>query len=231
MNWDSFKDKFHVSWHRNMRPFIVSNDCNKIYNYLKANKDKGTIYPKSAYTFRNFKDTNLKEIRVAIIFREPFSDIEPDGIPLSNELTDIVHPLTDRFYHAMEDEFYGLNLHMIKEPNMDFYRKQGVFLHNADLTVFKDKPKSHNMLWQKFTERVIKILVSKNIPIIFIGKDVRERFVKLIPPIYPEFYVQKSLNDHPLDWSGEDKFRQVNKYILENTKNLEVMWVNMDVPF
>lgn len=213
-----------------MEPFIKSNECNKIYNYLKSNKDK-EIYPKSLFTFRNFKDSNLEEINVAVIFREPYSDMEPDGIPLSSTMGHKVHPMLDTFYNAMEDEFYGLNLHIFKHNNLEYLLEQNVFLHNADVTVFKNKPGSHKNLWKKFTSHVIKILIKRNIPIMFIGSDVRDEYKHLLPPIYPDFLVQEAIQDNTLTWRPNGKFLQLNKYIYEKTLNQEIMWVDMDVPF
>jgi len=231
MNWEKFHNKFHKSWHRSMKPFIESNDCNKIYTFLKANKDKGTIVPSSMNTFRNFKNANLNKTRMALFFREPYSDIEPDGIPLSCELSDKISLPLNKFYNAMEKEFYGLSLDMIKDKNLDYYLRQDVFFHNVDVTVFKNKPGSHKDLWKNFTKHVIKILVKKNIPIMFIGEDVRDKYIKLIPPMYPEFFIKEDILNKDLVWNTNNKFKDIGKYIWDNTAYNEVMWVNMDVPY
>ena len=99
--------------------FIKNGDKVKSYVFFKGreiqHKDKGEIMPSSVNTFRNFKYANLNRTRVALFFREPFSAIEADGIPLSSELSDKLSLPLDKFYNAMEKEFYGLNLNIIKE--------------------------------------------------------------------------------------------------------------------
>ena len=229
MDWTNFKPKFHSSWHTGIKPFIISHECNKIYNFLKSAKGK-TIYPKSLFTFRGFK-SNLDEIKVAVIFREPYSDIEPDGIPLSCTMAKKNHAMLDTFHDAMEEEFYGLNLHIRKPNNLDHILEQNVFLHNADLTVFKDEPGSHKNLWKKFTSHVIKILIKKEIPIVFIGEDVRNRFKHLLPPIYPDFLVEEAIQDNVFTWRPKGRFAKLNEYIYEKTDHNDIMWVDMDVPF
>lgn len=39
MNWELFKECFHESWHSKMQPFIESEECDKIYAYLKKNQE------------------------------------------------------------------------------------------------------------------------------------------------------------------------------------------------
>lgn len=230
MKWAKFKNKFHLSWHKEIKPFIESDKCNRIYTKLKAVEDD-VIYPSSFNTFRNFKNSNLDKTRAAIFFREPFSDMEPDGVPLSCTLAHRVHPHLNMFYDSMEKEFYGLNLDMLKDHQLDYLIEQDVFMHNVDVTVLRNKPGSHRDLWRQFTIKVIKILVERNIPIMFIGEDVRDRYVKFIPPIYPEFLISSEIQDSKLEWDIGGKFLKLNKYIEDKTPYEEIMWVDMNVPF
>lgn len=232
MDWTKFQKKFHKSWHRGMKPFIESNDCNKIYAFLKSNKDKGTIWPSSNNTFRNFENANLNRIKVALIFEEPFSNMEPDGIPLSCDLAGRLHPVLNSFYNGLEKEFYGLNLNVLKPFNVDYLTHQNVFLHNACLTVFKDRPKSHKDLWKSFTTRTIKMLVKKNIPIVFIGKATRDKYKHLIPLIYPEFsIVDDVLKNDGSFWEVGGKLISVNEYLIEHTEYDDIMWLKIEAPF
>ena len=61
------------------------------------------------------------------------------------------------------------------------------------------------------------ILEKKNIPIMFIGEDVRDKYIKLIPPMYPEFFVKEDILSKDLVWNTNDKFRELGKYIWDNT--------------
>ena len=58
MKWDLFRDQFHESWHSKMQPFIESEECDKIYEYLKTEGKRGKkIAPSSSVTYRCFKET------------------------------------------------------------------------------------------------------------------------------------------------------------------------------
>ena len=55
MIWDNFKDMFHESWHDKMKPFIESEECDKIYVHLKSESKRGkTIVPFSHNVYRCF---------------------------------------------------------------------------------------------------------------------------------------------------------------------------------
>lgn len=228
MKWESFKKKFHKSWHKEIRSFIESKECDNIYNVLKNNKEN-IIYPKAINTFKNFMTPNLDDVCVAVFFREPYSDIEPDGIPLSCFLNNKIHPMLNMWYNAIEKEFYGLNLHVNKHLTLEYILKQGIFLHNVDVTVQKDKPGSHKNLWKPFTLHIIKSLTKRNIPIVFVGKDLANRFP--IAKNHPMFIINDSIHDVKLVWDIKGKLLELNKYIYDKTYFNEPQWVDLGVPF
>jgi uracil DNA glycosylase len=237
MNWDNFKNKFHTSWHKAIKPFIESNECNKIYTFLK--KQKGVeIAPKSALTFRTFEQP-FKNIRCVVILDEPYSNKQndlqyADGIPLSCEFVDKIHPHLNAFYDAMEEEFYGLNLHAIKQMDLNFYTNQGVLFLSSSLTTEIGSPGKHKQLWVPFIKYLItNVFSKKTIPIVFIGQDVYEQYAKVMDPIYPYFIVKQSLSKCTVGvpWDTNGVFTRLNKYLWDNTDYDEIMWVNMDVPY
>jgi len=236
MNWEHFKSKFHRSWHKEIRKFIESNECNKIYTTLKASKNE--IAPRSTLTFRAFEQP-LKDIKCVVLFDEPYSNkfnnIQyADGIPLSCEYVDKLHPELDEFYNAMEREFYGLNLQMRKEKNLHYLRSQGVMFLSSSLTTEINSPERHKKLWVSFIGYVIKnILIKKNIPIVFCGRHLYEQYKKVVPPIYPYFVVEESImgKSSTNPWNTKDVFTRLNKYLYEDTDHYDIQWVPMDVPF
>ena len=237
MDWESFKNRFHTSWHKTVRPFIESNECNKIYTFLK--KQKGVeIAPKSALTFRAFEQP-FKDIRCVVILDEPYSNKQndlqyADGIPLSCEFVDKIHPHLNAFYDALEEEFYGLNLHIIKQMDLRYYMNQGVLFLSSSLTTEINAPGKHKNLWAPFIKHLIKYAFSpKRIPIIFCGNVVHEQYAMVMEPIYPYFVIKQSLSDISVGvpWNTNNVFTRVNKHLWENTDYDEVMWVNMDVPY
>jgi uracil DNA glycosylase len=238
MEWNNFKNKFHTSWHASVKPFIESNHCNLIYSFLKKQKGK-EIAPKSSNTFRAF-EVDLKKIRCVIIFDEPYSckqnDLQyADGIPLSCEYVDKIHPQLIAFYEAMETEFYnGLNINMIKRNDLEFLRAQGVLFISSSLTTEINSPGKHKNLWTPFIKHIItKVFVKRMIPIVFAGENVFDQYAKTIDPVYPYFVIKQSISDTSVSvpWNTNEVFSRLNKYLWDKTDNEDVMWVNMDVPF
>ena len=237
MDWNKFKTKFHKTWHVSVKPFIESNECNKIYVSLRSIKG-AEIAPKSALTFRAFEQP-LNRVKCVVLLDEPYSekynDVQyADGIPLSCEFVDKLHPQLNAFYDAMEKEFYDLNINMIKEKNLNFYTNQGVLFLSSSLTTEIGSPGKHKKLWVPFIKYLIKNVFSKKgIPIIFCGESVYDQYAKVLDPIYPYFVVKQSLSDCPIGvpWSTNGVFTRLNKYLWDNTNYEEVQWVNMDVPY
>lgn len=228
MNWNNFKNKFHKSWHASVKPFIESNACNKIYTFLKSQKGV-EIAPKSDLTFRAF-EKSLKDIRCILILDEPYSNKQndlqyADGIPLSCEFVDKIHPQLNAFYDSMEKEFYGLNLHIIKDMGLDFYTNQGVMFLSSSLTTEIGTPGKHKGLWVPFIKYLLKnVFMRRGIPIVFIGWDVYQEYKAVMDPIYPFFILQKP-------WEQEKVFTRVNEFLWKHTEHEDIMWVKQDVPF
>lgn len=237
MNWNNFKNKFHSSWHTSVKKFIESKECDKIYTFLKSQKGK-EIAPKSAYTFRSFK-WPLKDLKVLVLFEEPFCDRYEgmqyaDGIPLSCEFIDRLHSQTDTFYNAMEKEFYGFNLNMIKETNVNYLARQGVMFLNSSLTVEVNSPGSHKNLWVPFIKHLILgVFKKKKIPIIFCGEDVYNQYKSILEDSDRYFVIKQPISETHLSipWNTENKFYEFEQYLYNNTLKNEIMWVNTDVPF
>lgn len=237
MNWNNFKNKFHKSWHSSVKPFIESEECNNIYTFLKSRKGK-EIAPKSNFTFRSF-ESDLEDVTCVLILDEPYSckqnDLQyADGIPLSCEFVDKIHPSLNAFYDAMEVEFYDLNLEIIKQMHLNFYISQGVLFLNSSLTTEIGSPGIHKDLWKPFIEHLIKeVFIKRNIPIVFCGEKVYKQYKDIIPSEFPWFLIKQSLSECTVGvpWNTENVFTKLNKYLWEDTKYDDVQWVNMDVPF
>lgn len=236
MDWNKFSNKFHKSWHSYIKPFIESKECDKIYMYLKSSKKE--IAPKSSLTFRAF-ERPLQTIKCVVLLEEPYSDKQhdlqyADGIPLSCEFVDKIHPQLDAFYNAMEKEFYDLNLNMIKQMNLDFYINQGVLFLSSSLTTEIGSPGKHKRLWEPFIKHLItNIFIKNRIPIIFCGEQVYEQYKWEMTPIYPYILIKQPISEAKIGipWNTDGAFTKLNKYLYEKTDYEEIMWVNMDVPF
>lgn len=238
MKWELFKDQFHESWHSKMQPFIESEECDKIYEYLKTEGKRGKkIAPSSSVTYRCFKETSLDDIKVVMIGMCPYHTFvngEPvaDGLLMGCSNTGKLQPSLMKFYEGVEKELFdGLNLKYEKLADVSYLAKQGVLMFNAALTTEMNKAGSHIDIWEPFTKYVLEeIITPLGVPTIFLGKDA-SRYEKYTSPFAWNFVLS-----HPAsaaykqsDWDTEGKFGMVNK-VLKDNNNFEIMWL-YEVPF
>ena len=67
MKWEGIKDLIHESWHRRLRPFIESEDCDKIYEFLKSESRRGKkLAPLSSNVWRCFLETPYEDLKVVM---------------------------------------------------------------------------------------------------------------------------------------------------------------------
>jgi uracil-DNA glycosylase len=239
MNWEKFSSKFHTSWHKKIKPFIESEKCDSIYEFLKTESQKGKkIAPESINTYRAFLETPLDELKMVIVAMCPYHTFKngspvADGLALSCSITEQLQPSLEQFYGAVETEFYnGLNLNIIKHCDLKYLANQGVLLLNAALTTEKDKAGSHLHIWEPFTKYILeKVIDNIDVPIVFLGKDASKlkkytsRFKNVFEVSHPASAAYTGVN-----WDTKGVFKEVDKIIWENNGD-SIMWVDSDAPF
>lgn len=239
MDFEKFKDQFHESWHDKMRPFIESEECDKIYGFLKKESKRGKkIAPLSSIVFRAFKETSLDDLKVVMVGMCPYHTLKngvpvADGLLMGCSVTGSLQPSLDQFYGALERELYeGLNLEYEKTPDVTYLSKQGVLMLNAALTTEINKAGSHIAIWEPFTKYLFEqVLDTVNVPFIFLGKDAA-KYQKYIPPFTWSFILSHpaSASHKNTEWGTQGVFGKVNK-ILKDNNNYEIMWLYEEPPF
>jgi uracil DNA glycosylase len=239
MNWEKFKNEFHESYHEKMRPFIESEQCDKIYEYLKAESKRGKkIAPLSSLTWRCFKETPLDQIKAVIAGYCPYHTFikgvaVADGLALGCSITGKLQPSLIKFYEGLELELYkGMNLNITKSPDVSYLAEQGVLMYNVALTTEKDKAGKHLSLWEPFVKYFLENVIGyTQIPIIFLGKEA-SKYKKYVTPFTHTFEL-----DHPAFaarmqdvWDTKGVFKKVNILVKENT-GTEIEWLNDECPF
>lgn len=234
MNWEKFKDQFDESWHYKMQPFIESEECDKIYEFLKKEAKRGKkIAPHSSNVFRAFRETKFTDLKVVMMGMCPyhtFKNGEPvaDGLLMGCSTTGYLQPSLENFYKGLEAEFHdGLNLNMNKTPNVSYLAKQGVLMLNAGLTVEANKAGSHNALWEPFIIYLFEhVLDTTGVPFIFLGKDAG-KYERYVPPFTWSFTISHpaSASYKNTDWDTEGVFKKVSKIVKQNN-NLDINWLD-----
>jgi uracil-DNA glycosylase len=239
MNWNNFKHQMHPSWHAKLRPFIESDQCDEIYSFLKAESKRGKkIAPQSMHVWRCFLETPLDDLKVVMVGLCPYHTLKndvpvADGLLMGCSITGQLQPTLDQFYAGLEKEYYnGLNLSIIKDPDVKHLAHQGVLMFNAALTTEINKAGSHLDVWEPFVKYLFEEIINHlGIPIVFLGKDAA-RYKK-----YTGIFTHVFELSHPAsaayknsEWDTEGVFSKID-ILLEENNGFSVQWVPIDVPF
>lgn len=225
MIWENFKDMFHESWHDKMKPFIESEECDKIYAHLKSESKRGKmIAPLSSNVFRCFKETPFNEVKVIIVGMCPYHVMRngspvADGLLMGCSTTGVMQPSLEQFYGGIERELYnGLALDRAKDPDVSYLAHQGVLMYNAALTTEINKAGSHLELWDAFNDYLFtNIFAFSGIPTIFLGKEAAKvsRYLTGFDWQFPISHPASASYKNG-EWSTEGVFKKVNTLIKEN---------------
>jgi uracil-DNA glycosylase len=239
MNWELFKECFHESWHAKMQPFIESEECDKIYQFLKSESKRGKkIAPLSSDVYKCFKLTPLTDLKVVLMGMCPYHTLKnnvpvADGLLMGCSSTGVLQPSLQQFYDGVEKELYdGLNLKLIKNPDVSYLANQGVLMFNAALTVEVNKAGSHNEIWAPFIKYVMEdIIAYAGVPVVFLGKDAA-KYERYTNPFIYHFTLS-----HPAhaartmsEWDTKGTFGKINRILKENN-NLKINWMESHPPF
>lgn len=242
MDFEKFKPLLGT-WADKFRPFVSSKEFDEIYQFLKNESRAGKkIYPDSKDTYKAFELCKFENLKAIIVGFCPYhttknKTIVADGQALSCGNTRELQPSLEMWYKGIEKDLYnGLNLNMIKNPDLSFLSRQGVLLYNSALTVEAMKPGSHNKIWWKFNEFFFKEIIAnytRGLPIVFLGKEAA-RSEKLVNTLL--HYVK--VIEHPAaasyqsrEWEHGHMFSWINN-ILKSNFDTEINWDDSgDCPF
>lgn len=237
MVWEKFKDQFHESWHSKVRPFIESEECDKIYEFLKKESKRGRkIAPLSSNVFRAFRETSLDNLKVVMMGMCPYhttlgGEYVADGLLMGCSITGRLQPSLEQFYGAIERELYN-DVKYEKTPDVSYLASQGVLMLNAALTTEINKAGSHIALWEPFTRWFFEHMIdTAGVPIIFLGKDAA-KYERYVPPFTWKFTLSHpaSASYKNTDWDTEGVFGKVNKILTDNN-NYKIHWLYEEPPF
>jgi uracil-DNA glycosylase len=254
MQFDSFKEKLG-SWAESLRPFIESQECDKIYEYLKRRSQEGKrILPAHKDTFRAFEKTPMDKLRVIFFLQDPYPWVKDgivvaDGIAMSCSNTGKLQPSLDLFYKAIVDSFpelKGLLKDKIAEklPDLSYLCEQGVMMLNTSLTTEMSKPSSHSeineegrtvKLWEPFMRYFLEEVIAhypRRLILVFAGAH-SQHYLKYVNPLQHiclEVEHPAAAAHKEREWRHNDIFLKINKIIAED-KTPPIEWLFYDVPF
>lgn len=125
------------------------------------------IYPPIENIFYAFDKTSLNDLRVVILWQDPYHNPNQahwlsfsvqSGIKPPPSLKNIFKELKDDLLYEIPNDW-----------NLERWSKEGVLLLNAILTVEKNKPSSHSKIgWENFTNNIISYISNNKENVVFI---------------------------------------------------------------
>ena len=198
---------------------------NDLMNFIKQEYKNKTIYPKQNEVFNAFRYTDFKDIKVVILGQDPYhgpNQAEGLSFSVSNEVQK--PPSLQNIFKELESD---LKIPFPKHNSLKPWAKEGVLLLNAVLTVEEHNPTSHkDHGWEKFTDEVIKIINTKNTPVVFILWGAYARNKKKLITNYIRYIIE---SPHPSPFSahngffGSKPFSKTNEF-LKSQGLKEINW-------
>lgn len=233
MEITAFQEKFDPSWIEPLQPFIESDECDKIYVWLKEKARTDRVLPDSENTFKAFEKCSLGNLRLVIMGMEPYASIKrgvpaADGLAFSNSLTGELQPSLVKFYEGIQEDVFGGTTIKIDTPaDLSYLAEEGILLLNSSLTVSERKIGSHKGVWDPFIKYLIEEVLNKkeNVVYILMGQEAK-KWEEVISP----FNAHVLTCEHPSaaardkrKWKHEKVFSRSNSILRANKKG-EVYW-------
>lgn len=126
-----------------------------------------TIYPPINMVFNAFEKTPLKDIKVVILWQDPYhGNGQAQGFCFSVSEWTKLPPSLKNIYKEINN---SLQIDNKNNGDLTTWTKQWVFLLNAILTVQAWNPTSHSKIgWEKFTNEIIKKISEKQEKVVFL---------------------------------------------------------------
>ena len=148
----------------------------KLYNTVRSEYSKTTVYPPSEEIFTAFNLTDINDVKVLILGQDPYHEPgQAHGLSFSVKPGVAIPPSLLNIYKELEDE---LSLYIPNNGYLEKWAKQGVLMLNTVLTVRAHNANSHKGIgWEEFTDAAIMALNELDKPIVYMlwGSNSRSK--------------------------------------------------------
>jgi uracil-DNA glycosylase len=171
-DWDNLlAPQFEAEYYKNLRAFLT-------YEYKNA-----TVFPDMYDIFNAFRATSFADTKAVILGQDPYHGRgQAHGMCFSVKKGVRVPPSLQNIFKEIRTDFgdSGTPFHGDIPPhgNLENWAKSGVLLLNTVLTVREGEANSHRAHgWETFTSEVIKLLDSREKPVVFLlwGSPARSK--------------------------------------------------------
>lgn len=162
-------------WYSRLKPEFDKEYMQNLGRFLAERRKEVPVYPSRDNTFRALKITPYSKIKVVCLLLSPYHTPGiADGLAMSSDKPTYIPPSIYKVFDAIEVETGNINLD--RNPKLDRWAEQGVFLFNTILTVEQGDPKSHaGKGWENFTSKVLLELKNHhhNLVVFLWGRDAQ----------------------------------------------------------
>ena len=220
MEWNRQIFKVNNLWNEFLSKEIEKEYFKDIVDFLNTNSHQ-IIFPKKEDVFNAFKLCNLDDIKVVILGQDPYHGYnQANGLAFSVNLGIKNPPSLSNMYKELTEDL-GITR---QNGDLTSWAKQGVFMLNNTLTVFKGMANSHRDIgWNTFTNNVIKYLDQEVQPIFLLWGSFAQKKAKLIK----HSQILKAPHPSPLSayrgFFGSKPYSKINKILKDNNKK-QIDW-------
>lgn len=198
------EDEFKKDYYLHLRKFLINEYKTKI------------IHPDMYDIFNALHYTDYKDVKVVILGQDPYHGPgQAHGLSFSVKPGVQPPPSLMNIFKELHDD---LGCYIPDNGYLKKWADQGVLLLNTVLTVREGQANSHkNIGWEKFTDKIISLLNSRESPIVFIlwGRNAQS---KLNIITNPKHYIIKSAHPSPLSahngFFGSKPFSKTNNFLV-----------------
>jgi len=217
--------QINSDWYSLLKQEIQSDNFSSIRERVQMDRKMYDVYPKDEKIFYSLNSTPFNKLKVVIVGQDPYHGAnQANGLAFSVP-NGLKTPPSLRNIH--KELLNDLEINNFNLTDLSNWAKQGVLLLNSTLTVIHKKPNSHQKIgWEKFTDSIIKKIVSKKKGIIFIlwGKNAQKK-INLINK--KKHYILSASHPSPLSanksFFGCKHFSLTNSLLIKN-KQKPINW-------
>ncbi|MGT2742033.1 uracil-DNA glycosylase [Streptococcus plurextorum] len=173
----------HSTWHDKIKAVLPEHYYAKINAFLDRVYHEGVIYPPRDKVFAALQHTAYEETKVVILGQDPYHGPgQAQGLSFSVPETIVAPPSLQNILKELAEDIGEKTSH-----DLTAWADQGVLLLNACLTVPAGQANAHaNLIWEPFTDAIIKVLNDKETPVIFIlwGSYARKKKALITNPLH-----------------------------------------------
>src|SRR3954470_6832846 len=156
-----------TDWNPLLRAELDKPYWQELQSFVRAERERSTIYPPHDEVFAALHLTPYAETRVLILGQDPYhGPRQAHGLCFSVRPGVRIPPSLANIHVELRDD---LGIEPPDHGNLEAWAHQGVLLLNATLTVRAGQAASHQGRgWETFTDEVIRTVAAKEQPVVFV---------------------------------------------------------------